>query len=34
MVWIESVRSMAYQTANTTARMIEKTIVLVVSGTS
>ena len=31
MVWIDSVRSTAYQLAKTAARTIEKTIVLVVS---
>ena len=31
--WIDSVRSTAYQMANTMARMTAKTIVLVVSGT-
>ena len=33
IVWIESVRSTAYQTANTMARMAAKNGVLVVSGT-
>ena len=34
IVWIDSVRSLAYQAANDAARTIAKTIVLVVSGTS
>ena len=33
IVWIDSVRSTAYQPAKTAARTIAKTIVLVVSGT-